>query len=137
MPDPNEVVGSKPAPPAAVPQIPPVEVTVIGDGTGNGGAPLQSGTVLATPDHQPNVIVTVVTPIAAIVIRFLNNYLTVLLGLVTAGMATNIIPARDFEHLVIKCATLSLASAGLGLIKDLVTVFGRLEQRYPLMTGSV
>lgn len=131
MPD-APVAGSKPVPV----QIPPVEVAVIGSPS-DGGMPFQTGTVLATPDHQPNVIVTVVTPIVAILIRFLNTYLSSLVGLITAGMATNLIPATDFYHLVLKCATLSLAGAGLGLLKDLVTVFGKLEQKYPLATGSV
>lgn len=116
--------------------IPPITVTMIGN-VPNVATPIPSGTVLNTPDHQPNVIVKVVTPIKAITIRFINAYLTMLVSLVGAGMTTNIIPADDFLHLVLKCATLALASAGLGLLKDLVTVFGKLEQSNPLLTGSV
>lgn len=116
-------------------QIPPVEVTVIG--TGTGASPLTTGTTGTTPDHQPNILVTVISPLMAILIRFANAYLTMLVGLITAGMATNIIPASDFLHLVKACAQLSVAGAGLGLLKDLVTVFGGLERKYPLATGSV
>lgn len=114
----------------------PVEnlaVTIIG--TGDGGA--RTGTVAVTPGLQPNLIVNVVGPLMAILVRFLNAYFTMLVGLVSAGMATNIIPAADFWHLVLKCAQLSIAGAGLGFLKDLVTVFGRLEAKYPLLTGSV
>lgn len=60
-----------------------------------------------------------------------------LVGLLSAGMTTNLIPSSDFIHLVFKCATLSLAGAALGLLKDIVTIFGKLEQKYPLGTGSV
>lgn len=129
MPEPNSKE-SLPTP------IPPVTVTMVGTGSG-GAAPIPSGTVLSTPDHQPNLIIKVVTPVKAITIRFINSYLTMLVSLVGAGMTTNIIPASDFLHLVYKCMALSLASAGLGLLKDLVTIFGKLEQTNPLLTGSV
>lgn len=119
--------------------VQPIAVAIIG-GTGDGGAPIPTGTVLTTPDHQPNVIVTVITPIMAIVVRFTTQFLTTLLGLVTAGMTpagAKVIQAADFWHLVLTCASLSVVGAGVGLIKDLVTVFGRLEGKYPLLTGSV
>jgi hypothetical protein len=119
--------------------LPPVAVTVIG-GTGDGGAPLTSGTIATTPDHQPNLVTTVITPIAAIVVRFVNQFLTSLVGLVMAGMTPaggRVLQADDFLHLVLTCAGLSVAGAGLGLLKDLVTIFGRLEGKYPLLTGSV
>jgi hypothetical protein len=45
--------------------------------------------------------------------------------------------ANGFGHLVLTCAGLSVAGAGFGLLKELVTVFGRLEGKYPLLTGSV
>ena len=113
----------------------PVTVTLIGTKADDIPSP---GTVAVTPKQtQPNLIVNVVTPAAAILIRFVNAYLTLLVGLVTAGMATNIIPATDFGQLVLACAKLSVAGAGLGLLKDLVTIFGKLEQRFPLLTGSV
>lgn len=85
----------------------------------------------------PNVIVQVVGPALAIFIRFINTYLTTLVGLVAAGMTSDIIPASDFVSLVWKCAQLSIAGAGLGLLKDLVTIFGKLETKYPLWTGNV
>lgn len=88
--------------------------------------------------HNPNLtIVAVIPPLVAVGVRFVNTYLTTLVGLITAAATTNIIPAHDFYHLVLKCAGLSVASAGIGLMKDLVTVFGRLEGKYPLATGSV
>ncbi len=115
--------------------IQPMTVTVI-SGTGD-GAPIPSGTVVPTPDHQPNLIVNVVGPIAAILIRFINTFLTALLGILMGAMTSNVIQASDFVHLVYKCAGLAVAGAGVGLLKDLITVFGKLEGKYPLLSGSV
>ena len=115
--------------------IEPTVVTVIG-GTGD-GSPLTTGTVGTTPDHQPNLVVTVVTPIVAIAIRFLNSYVTTLIGLVTVGITTNALPAADFGHLVLRCATLSIAGPAVAFAKDLVTILGNLERKYPLATGSI
>lgn len=119
--------------------IPPVMVTVIG-GTGDGGAPLTNGTVATTPDHQPNVITNVIQPAVAIAVRFGNVFGTTLVGLVVAGMTPSggkLLYTSDFYHLVLTCASLALPAAALGLLKDLVTIFGRLEGKYPLLTGSV
>jgi hypothetical protein len=94
-------------------------------------------TVLQTPDHQPNIVVRVIPPIVAIGVRFANAYITTLLGLVTVGVTTTALPAPDFVHLVLKCASLSLAGPAISLGKDLITILGRLEGKYPLVTGSI
>lgn len=115
--------------------VEPVVVTVIGTGD---GSRLPSGTKAETPGvHTPDLIVSVVGPAKAISIRFINVFLTSLLGILTGAMATHVIPAGDFWQLLVKCAGLSIAGAIVGLIKDLITVFGRLEQKNPLLTGSV
>lgn len=111
-------------------EIPPIPVTVIGE------TPL-TGVTVKTENHLPDVIIHAVKPVVAIAIRFLNTFLTGLLGILTGAMATNVIQASDFIHLVYKCAGLAVAGAGMGLIKDLVTIFGKLEQSHPLATGSV
>lgn len=115
-------------------RVEPIVVPVI-KGTGDGS--IKNGTIAETPGAQPNLIIQAIQPLTAIAIRFAHSYLVTLSGLVVAGAATDIIPAGDFLALVGKCATLSLAGAGIGLLKDLVTVFGRLENKYPLLTGSV
>ena len=115
--------------------VEPVVVTVIGTGD---GSKLPTGTVATTQGpHEPNIIVAVVPPIMAIAIRFANSYVTALVGLVTVGLTTTALPAHDFWHLVVKCASLALAGPGVALGKDLITVLGRLEQKYPLLSGSV
>lgn len=112
-----------------------VAVAIIGAGD---SSKLATGEIAITPGpHLPNVIISVVSPIAAIIVRFINTYLTTLLGVLTGAMATNVIQATDFIHLVFKCAGLSLVPAGIGLIKDCITIFGKLEQKFPLITGSV
>ena len=115
----------------------PVHVTMIGTGPASGQY-LPSGTVATTPQPgQPNIVLNVVNPLVAVLVRFTNTFLVTLFGLITASAATNAIPASDFGHLVLKCAGLLIAGAGIGLIKDLITVFGQLEKRFPLLTGNV
>jgi hypothetical protein len=116
--------------------IPVLPVTVIAE-PGTPGSPLTTGTPAVTPDHQPNLVVNVVTPIVAIAVRFLNLYLNTVLGLVLAATTTQIIPASDFTHLLLKCAGMSLVGPTIGLIKDMITIFGKLEGKYPLLSGSV
>lgn len=115
--------------------VEPVQVAIIGTGD---KSRLPTGTEAETPGaHQPNIVVNVVGPVFAIAVRFINTFLTVLLGILTGAMATDVIQADDFLHLVYKCAGLSVAGAGIGLIKDSITVFSRLESKYPLSTGNV
>ncbi len=117
-------------------ETPPVSVTIIG--TGDGGAPLPcDGTVIQTPGAQPNLIVQVVTPIVALVIRFLNVYLGMVIGLLGTAMTSNAIPAPDFAHLFMKCAGLAIGGAVVLSLKDIVTIFSGLEKKFPLATGSV
>ena len=124
----------------------PLVVTVIGTGTGNGGpAPLVTGTEAVTPlSHQPNLLTLVVSPLTAIGVRFISQFLTSIGGFLTLAMVPagdnavlKAIQAADFLTLVYTAAGLSLAPAGLDLIKNLATIFGKLENKYPIMTGNV
>ena len=115
--------------------VEPVTVAIVGTGD---GSKMPSGTIATTAGaHEPNVIVQVVTPLAALTIRFANAYVTTLLGLLTVGATTKALPAPDFAHLVVKCCSLSLAGPAVSLGKDLITILGRLERKYPLLTGNV
>ena len=111
-----------------------INVALINTGDGE---TLTSGMKARTVAGQPNLVLTVVTPLAAILIRFGNNYLTMLVGLISAGMISDVLPAMEFWSLVRACAQLSIAGAGLNALKDIVTIFGKLEGRFPLSTGSV
>lgn len=127
--------------------VPRIPITLIGPGTvqegeRRGSNPMDVGqTILAvTPDHHPNLVVTFITPAMAIGVRFVNTFLVQFVGLLVAAMTPaggHVLYTHDFLHAVVLCANLALPGAGLGLAKDLVTVFGRLEGKYPLMTGSI
>lgn len=118
--------------------VEPVQVAVIGTGD---GSKLATGMEAVTPGvHEPNLVVRVVGPIFAIFVRFTNTFLVQFAGLVVAGMTPaggKVLYTGDFMDLVVLSASLSLPGASVGLIKDLVTIFGKLEHRYPLLTGSV
>lgn len=115
----------------------PITAVVIRGTAPEGTTPIPDGTVVKTPDHHPNISVTVISPLAAIAIRFCNAYVTTLVGLLTVGMTTSVIPAHDFLDLLWKCMGASLAGPAVSLLKDLITILGRLENKYPLITGNV
>ena len=134
-------------PPLDTQMVPRIPVTLIGPGTPvegerRGTAPIPTGTtvVARTADHHPDLVVTFVNPVLAILVRFVNTFLVQFVGLLVAAMTPaggHHLYTSDFLHAVILCANLALPGAGLGLVKDLVTIFGRLEQKFPLLTGSV
>ena len=116
-----------------------VKVAVIGgagSGTGDGGAPLKSG-IAVTADSQPDVAITVVGPVRAILIRSTYVFLVSINGLLAAGATTKLLPAADFLSLLKTCAELSVGVVGVSVLKDLITIFGRLEAKYPLASGSI
>lgn len=120
--------------------IPPLAVAIVSTDAATPGSPLVSGVTAVTPDHQPNLVVTLVAPLMAVAVRFINQYLTTLVGLIGAGMTplgARLLHADDFFHLVLNCASLAVAGATFAALKDLVTIFGRLENKYPLLTGNV
>lgn len=112
-------------------------VTLIGVRTDNSGAPIVSGQVIVTPANQPNLVVQVVTPLMALIVRFANAYVTALVGLVTVGLTTDALPAADFAQLVVRCSSLALAGPCVALAKDLITILSGLERKFPIATGSV
>ena len=117
----------------------PVTISIVGtgDGAGGGVAPTPSGTVAVTPDHQANLLINVVNPAIAIVVRAATLFLTTFVGLLTAA-GIGVGPAgQDFQHVLASAAMASFIVAGMGTLKNLVTVFGRLEGKYPLATGSI
>jgi hypothetical protein len=120
--------------------VPPVQTTVVGIGTASPQF-LPTGTVATTPGAaQPNIIINVVGPLIALTSRFLNLFGVTFLGLITAAYSPaggKLLYTGDFFHMVVTCANLSLPVATLGLVKNLVTIFAQLEQKYPLLTGKV
>lgn len=110
----------------------PVTVTVssmaLGMGTG-------SGTII-TPTGQPNIIIKVVQPLMLVFVRATRVFLQTLLGLVTAGLAApKALPTQDFMHLLVLCASLSLAPAVVCIIQNTIELLGKLDQAYPTLAG--
>jgi hypothetical protein len=112
----------------------PVTISIVGTGTGDGGgmAPTPNGTIAVTPGQQPDLRINVVTPVIAIMVRFLHLFLVSFSGAIGA----NELGIIDIGGLTPKLA-IALSAAGVGSIKDLITVFGRLEGKYPLISGSI
>lgn len=105
-----------------------------------GDVPAQTSAVAVTPGTNPDIVVNVVRPALALVVRFCNAFLTTWAGLVVAAMTPaggRLLYTTDFLHTAAICASLAFPGAAVALIKDLVTIFGKLETKFPLMTGNV
>lgn len=111
----------------------PVPVTVIDAGAVKN---LEGG-VIQTPPGGPNIILNIVSPLVAILVRFAHSYVTMLGGLLAAGMTTDVLPVTEFVDLFWLSAKLSFAGAAVSSIKDIVTILGKLEGKYPLISGGV
>lgn len=105
----------------------PISVNVIG-GTGD-GKPM----TLSTPAGQPDVIINPITTFAALLTRFVDTFLTIVVAAVGAATTTGIIPYSDFKDLVIKTSSLALVGSIIGLAKDLLVVVGKLKKKFPLL----
>jgi hypothetical protein len=123
-------------PVAATAVIPSVKVTVIGD--------KPSTTVIDMPGNHPNIVQTVITPLVAIVVRFAFMFVKSLLGYLTISMVPPgnnpvllAMHGMDFYHLLLTGIGLSVAPTAYDLLQSLVTILGKLEQKYPVASGSV
>jgi hypothetical protein len=116
------------------PPIEPVHVTIVG-GTGDGTTKQE----LVTSAGQPNVIATFVPTATALVVRFVDTFLTVLLTVTGVGAASNF---EIIKQLLPNTASLgslrgaifySAVAATIGLAKDLTVIVGKLKKKYPLL----
>jgi len=119
----------------------PVTISLVGTGTTEGGgvAPTPSGTIATTPGTQPNLIINVITPVVAILVRAINLFLVTFSGVITlAGVGGDkVLPVQDVQSALAVAAWAGVSAAGVGTVKNLITVFGRLEGKYPLASGSI
>lgn len=116
-----------------------VQTVVIGTGTGDGGPSKLIGT---TRGDRPDIVAQVIGPIAAVLIRFVKNFLVGLssftgLSTFASGFLTEQTTADSvvavLQQLDLHMAVmLALVPALGGVIKDLITIFSGLEQKYPL-----
>lgn len=120
-PDPNEKLVET--------AMPPIHVAVIG-GTGDGGVRPQT---IETPKGQRNVVLTPISTALALGIRFVDTFLTALIAVAGLGGLTDMIPFEDFADLLRKGASAGVIAGGVGFIKDMASVVGKLKQKYPLL----
>lgn len=125
-----------------MPQDPtaPVTISIVGTGkpTGGGDASVPNGTVAVTPGAQPDLRINVVSPLIAVLVRFTHLFLVTGVGLLTAaGFGVVGQEIADIPTLFATAAKTAGIVAGMGALKDLITIFGRLEGKYPLVSGSI
>ena len=110
-----------------------VNVLAIGTGSGTTGQP-PATQLVETPAGHKDVVITFITPVVAIVVGFIVTFLTVLLAVMAAaGASPDMIPFADFMQLVTKASKVALTGASINLLKDLLTLFTSLRQRFPLL----
>lgn len=100
------------------------------------GSAFTMGQILKTPRGQPDVVVTVIGPVVAIIVRALKAYLQTLTGLLSAsafGMASTVLPAGDFIHTLKVCAGLSVASGVMSLLTNISVLLTALGDRFPIL----
>jgi len=107
--------------------VPSTSMTLTG-GTGDGG-------VIQTPAGQPNIIIKPVSPLVIIAVRAARVFGQTMLGIVTAGPVTGLIPAHDFGHLMVTAASLSVGSAVICILQNGVELLGRFDQSHPTLAG--
>lgn len=91
---------------------------------------------LVTAPGVPNVAITIVTPIVAIIVRAAKAYLQTLTGLLAAGglgMAPSVLPAGDFMNLFWKCAALSVASGIMSILTNMTLLMTTLSDKFPTL----
>lgn len=113
----------------------PVTISIVGTGSPEGGgvAPTPNGTVAQTPGGQPNLRIQVITPIVAIAVRAANVFLTTGVASFTTAKAGG---ATDGQAFKVGLVAGGIA-AGLEAVRSAITVLGRLEGKFPLLTGSI
>lgn len=93
------------------------------------------GKTIVTAPGQPNIELKVIRPLTMIGVRAFRTFLQTMLGVITAGPATGLIPAKDFNHLLITAASLSVGAAVISLIQNAVELLGKFDQTHPTLTS--
>jgi hypothetical protein len=117
--------------------IEPVHVTVVG-GTGAGDSMKQE---IVTPAGQPNVIATFIPTATALLVRWIDTFLTTFLAISGVGAAISIDAIRNLvpSHTALGGAVMEEAvfyafvTATFSLLKDLTVIVGRLKAKFPLL----
>lgn len=112
----------------------PEEIKMVVTSRPSDATSLKDDQVVQTPGAEtPNIVIQALSPLRIIATRVVRNYLTVVVGLVTAGMTGgdgDMLPAA-FGALVWKSAQLGLASAGVSLLLNALELITRLDESHP------
>ncbi len=111
----------------------PIQALVIGTGadmaTGDGTiAGDDKKQVIVTPHGLPDIVVTVISPLLAIIARAGNVFFQTLVGLIVIG-PTGLIPVNTWRVSVLIAATAGVVC----VLQSLVTIFSNLEKKFPLL----
>lgn len=119
------------------PELDPVHVTIVG-GTGSGNATTQT---IQTPAGQRNIIATFVPTAVALLVGWIDTFLTVFLAISGIGAVSSIdavkalVPSHQalggavFEEAIFYAFT----AATFALLKDLGVIVSKLKQKFPLL----
>jgi len=114
------------------PETEPKAVTVTVSASTMGTGP---GTIV-TAAGQANIVVKVVQPFVIVGVRAMRVFLQTLLGLTTAGLVTpKALPAQDFVHLLVLCASLSVAPAVICVLQNVGELLAKFDQSHPTLAG--
>ncbi len=112
----------------------PVTVLAIGTGAAPEGMPTTANQLVATPEGHKDVVIKFITPLVAITVGFIVTFLTTLIAVIAAGgAAPDMIPFTDFMQLLEKGAKIATVGAGINLLKDLLTLFTSIKNKFPLL----
>lgn len=100
---------------------------------------VEEGTVIATPAGQPDLLVTLMTPLAQVAVRGARTYVQGIvgfLGLLTVGRPVAeslgiVIPPGDFWQVLQTAAGLALAPTVLSLLQNAAELLGKLDAVLP------
>lgn len=112
----------------------PIIVTTVS--SGDGGHPLPAETMATTPDHLPDIIVKVVSPLVAILVRTARTYVNTIVGLIAVGVtgsAPQALPPSDFKVLLAHAAGLAIAPAVVSALTNFGILLAKLDQKFPTL----
>lgn len=131
MPDPQDVV-------AAAPEA--IKIPVI-QGTGDGRLPAaMQGTLLPTPGTQnANVVMVVVPVVVALAVRAGHMFFSTFVATISAAGASSALGGPDILSSIdwATAAYVAGSAVAVDFAKNCLTIFARLETKFPLITGSV
>lgn len=114
-----------------MPDIPSAPSAVVISGAVN-----PQGQLLSTPEGHADIVITVITPLVAILVRAARAYLQTLVGLLTAGglgMASTVLPPGDFVHTLKVCAGLAIAPGIMSGLTNILTLLTALGDKFPIL----